>query len=223
MKSGCEYPSLSGNCAGDMASKSVLYCFKELRRPVATTGELSALSGRSLSATVQALNHLAEEGLVVKIHRGIWAEAGNEKLSPYSLIPFLFPRHRAYVSFISALHLHGIIEQIPQVITLASILHTRVFRTAIGTYHVHRIHPSFFDGFGWYKGTGSFLIADPEKALIDCLYLSARRGKQFGQFPELHFPRSFHFVKAREWMERIPNFRIKNHVKKRLDALMHRS
>ncbi len=190
---------------------------------MATTGELSALSGRSISATVQALNHLAEEGLVVKIRRGIWAEAGNEKLSPYGVVPFLFPRHRAYVSFISALHVHGIIEQIPQLITLASTQHTRVFRTTMGIYHLHRISPSFFDGFGWYKGTGSFLIADPEKALVDCLYLSARRGKRFGQFPELHFPRSFHFMKAREWMERIPDFRIKIHVGKRLDALLHRS
>ena len=73
-----------------MARKSVLFHFKELRRPVATTGELSDLSGRSLSATVQALNHLAGEGLVFKVHRGIWAEAGNEKLSQYSVIPFLF-------------------------------------------------------------------------------------------------------------------------------------
>ena len=206
-----------------MARKSVLFHFKELRRPVATTGELSDLSGRSLSATVQALNHLAGEGLVFKVHRGIWAEAGNEKLSKYSVIPFLFPRHRAYVSFISALHLHGIVGQIPQAITLASPLHTRVLRTALGTYHVHRIDPSFFDGFGWYKGTGSFLIADPEKAFIDCLYISARRGKRFGHFPELHFPRSFHFKKARGWVERISDLRIRSHVGKRMDALLHRA
>lgn len=206
-----------------MARRSVLYYFRQLRRPVATTGELSALSGRSLSVTVQELNHLEEGGLVFKIHRGVWAEAGNEKLSPYSAIPFLFPRHRAYVSFVSALHLHGILEQIPQVITLASPLHTRVMRTALGTYHVHRIDPSFFGGFGWYKGTGSFLIADPEKALIDCLYLSARRGKRFGHFPELHFPRSFRFGKAREWVERIPDFRIKTCVRKRLEALKRRA
>lgn len=206
-----------------MARKSVLFHFRGLRRPVATTGELSALSGRSLSATVQALNRLAEEGLVLKIHRGIWAEAGNEQLSQYSVIPFLFPRHRAYVSFVSALHLHGIIEQIPQAVTLASPLHTRVFHTALGAYHVHRIDPSFFGGFGWYKETGSFLIADPEKALIDCLYLSARRGKQFGHFPELHFPRSFSFKKAREWVGRISDLRIRAHVGKRADALLRRT
>lgn len=223
MKSRCGYPTSSRKCAGDMARRSVLYYLKELRRPVATTRDLSAVSGRSPSATVQALNHLREEGLVVKIYRGIWAEAGNEKLSPYSVIPFLFSRQRAYVSFVSALHLHGIIEQIPQVITLASTLHTRVFHTAMGTYYVHRIHPLFFGGFGWYKGTGSFLIADPEKALVDCLYLSARKGKRFGHFPELHFPRSFHFNKTREWVERIPDFRIRVCVRKRLDTLLRRS
>ncbi|MEJ2746084.1 MAG: hypothetical protein P8123_10450 [bacterium] len=122
-----------------------------------------------------------------------------------------------------ALHLHGIIEQIPQAVTLASLLHTRVFRTALGEYRVHRIDPSFFDGFGWYKETGSFLIADSEKALIDCLYLSARRGKQFGHFPELHFPRSFSFKKARGWVGRISDLRIRVHVGKRVDALLRRT
>ena len=76
-----------------------------------------------------------------------------------------------------------------------------------------------FDGFDWYRETGDFLIAEPEKALIDSLYLSARKKKQFRYFPELYFPESFSFKKAGQWAEKIPDLRIQSYVKKRLTKL----
>src|SRR3972149_1789891 len=97
-----------------MSRQSILVFIKKLNRPIFTTSELTAISGKSVSATTQSLNFLQRQGLIFKVYRGIWAEAGNEHLSSYAVIPFLFVRHRAYVSFISALHLYGIIEQIPQ-------------------------------------------------------------------------------------------------------------
>ncbi len=203
-----------------MRRHSVLTSIKKLNRPVFTTYELAILSGRSSSATTQALNFLQREGLVFKIYRGIWAETGNERLSPYTVIPFLLPGHRAYVSFISALHLHGIIEQIPQEISLASTSHTKIIHTKIGTFSIHQLTPLFFDGFNWYKGTGSFLIAEPEKALIDSLYLSARRKKQFGHFPELHFPESFSLKKVNEWTEKVPDPRIRSYVHQKLNFIL---
>jgi len=203
-----------------MDKKSILVSIKQLDRPVFTTNELAAFSGKSLSATTQALNFLRREGLIRKIYRGIWAEAIGARFSPYSVIPFLFPRHRAYLSFLSALHLHGIVEQIPREITLASTAHTRSIRTEIGTFAVHRITASFFDGFVWYRGTGNFLIAEPEKALIDCLYLSAFRKKQFGYFPELHFPVTFSHKRAKKWVRQIVSKRARGYVSERLDILL---
>lgn len=198
-----------------MASKSILTYVKKLNRPVFTTREAAILSGSSLSNSSQILRTLEKKGLVFKIARGIWAETGNEKLSPYTVIPLLLQKNRAYVSFISALHLHGIIEQIPQEITLASTIHTKKIHTKVGTFSIHQIAPSFFDGFDWYKGNGSFLIAEPEKALIDSLYLSARKKKQFGYFPELYFPKSFSFKKANNWVDKIPDARIRSYIIKK--------
>ncbi|MFH1855684.1 MAG: hypothetical protein ABH836_00455 [Candidatus Omnitrophota bacterium] len=203
-----------------MRKYSILTFIKKLDRVVFTTHELAAFSGKSLSAVTQALNYLEKQELVIKICRGIWAESGNERLSPYAVMPFLFSRHRVYVSFISALHLYGIIEQIPQEITLASTAHTKVIQTKIGTYSVHQLATSFFDGFKWYKGTGSFLIAEPEKALVDSLYLSARKKKQFGYFPELHFPKTFSFKRVKEWVKKIPDAKIRSHVQKKIDVLL---
>lgn len=203
-----------------MAKRSIFWHTKQLRRSVFTTHELCAISGRSRSGTTQALSSLAREGIIFRISRGVWAESGNEKLSPYVVTGFLLPRHRSYVSFLSALHLYGFIEQIPQTMTLATTAHTKTVRTTIGTYAFHQIHPLFFDGFGWYKRTGSFLIARPEKALIDCLYLSTRKKRQFGHFPELHLPKSFSIRKAKMWIKKIPEPRIRACVKGKLKNLL---
>lgn len=160
--------------------------------------------------------------MVFKIYRGLWGETGGT-VSAYAVIPFLFPLTRAYVSFVSALHLQGIIEQIPRVITLASTVHTKIIKTSIATYAVHRITPSFFFGFAWYKGTDSFLIAEPEKALVDSLYLSARKKKQFSHFPELHFPDSFSFKRASGWVRRIPDSKMRIYAQKKLDEIKKRN
>lgn len=200
--------------------KTILSYIKQLHRPIFTTFELAAISGKSLSTTTQGLNYLQRQEVIFKIYRGIWGEIGNERISPYIVVPFLFPRQRAYVSFISALHLYGIIEQIPQMVTLASTVHTKIIKTAVATYSVHRISPSFFCGFDWYKKEGDFLMAEPEKALIDSLYISVFKKRQFSYFPELHFPKSFSFKKAQKWIERIPNAKIRLSMQKKLNGNM---
>lgn len=202
-----------------MSEPSVLEIIARVGRPFFTTFELAALGRRSASATTQALARLSGRGVVLKVRRGVWALAGDPRATAFAAVPYLFPNDRAYVSFLSALHLHGIVGQIPQVVTLASPSHSRTIVTSLGAFSVHRIAPSFFAGFGWYKGGGAFLIAEPEKALVDSLYLSARKKRQYGHFPELEFPRSFSFPKARAWAARIPDARIRVNVEKKLAAI----
>ncbi len=203
--------------------KNIIGFVKKIKRPIFTSAELSAISGKSLSATIQALNHLQEQGVVLKIYRGVWTEVLSRPISPYSVIPFLFPGQRTYLSFISALHLHGIIEQIPQITTLASTGRTKTITTEIGTFSVHQIAPSFFDGFDWYKDQGDFLIAEPEKALVDCLYLAGYKKRQYAHFPELHFPKTFSFKKAKEWINKIPNPKVRSSAQKKLQDIINKN
>ncbi|MDO9572926.1 MAG: hypothetical protein Q7J37_03490, partial [Candidatus Omnitrophota bacterium] len=79
-----------------MRKRSLLGNIKELGAPVFTTFELSASSGKSSSVVIQGLNNLVEDGLIIKVYRGIWAQVGNEQLSPYAVISCLLTRHRAY-------------------------------------------------------------------------------------------------------------------------------
>jgi len=165
-----------------MSKISILSAIKKLKRSIFTTREASACAGGSMSNTIQALNHLAKEEVVIKITRGVWGlDMGGGRFSQYSVIPFLLPRSRVYVSFLSALHLHGIIEQIPQSIMLASTGHTKTVRTKLGTFFFHKISPGFFKGFGWYKGEGEFLNTYNllKRLPVSCLHVfpfSKRKG-----------------------------------------------
>jgi predicted transcriptional regulator of viral defense system len=192
-------------------------------RPVFTTREIATLAETSLPSASQALSRLQKEGLVTRAARGIWCRTADPRFTPFLLVAYLSGGHRAYVSFFSALHLHGLIGQIPQVIYAATTAHTRRRRTPVGTFSFHRIHPAFFSGFDWYRGDRSFLIATPEKALVDCLYLSSRKGRRFGRFPEIEPGKNFSRRRAREWTKKIPYEKIRCHVQEKLSTLLEAS
>lgn len=199
---------------------SVAQAVRAFDKTVFTTRQIAALRGSSLSATGQALGRLERQGLVRRVTRGVWCIPDDPRFSLYSLVPLLAGGHRAYVSLISALHLHGLIEQIPQIVFAVTTGHTRVRRTSVGTCSYHRIHPHLFGGFDWYGKSQDFLVATPEKALVDSLYLSSRKGRRFGSFPEIDLGAGFSFKRAVEWAERIPHDPwTRKYVLQRLEVL----
>ena len=114
-----------------MAKKTLIAHILGLGRPVFSARELSAVSGRSPSTVSQGLAFLAGEGLVVKVAHGLWA-AGTSAPSPYAVVAHLRPKQRFYVSFTSALHLHGIIGQIPRCLRWPRSAHGGLIGTASG-------------------------------------------------------------------------------------------
>ena len=195
-----------------MNKVSVIQAIGNVNRSVFTTREIATLCWGSLSSTSQSLALLSEKGVVKKITRGIWVLPSHPNFTPFMVVPFLTPEQRVYVSFISALHLYGMIEQIPQVMYIATTGRGRIINTDVGTYSFHQLNPQLFRGFEWYGKRQDFLIASPEKALIDCLYISSRKGKRFGTFPELKIIPDFSFARAEEWVNLIPDKRIRGYV-----------
>ena len=204
-----------------MSRHSVAQAIQTIGRPVFTTREIASLRHGSLSATSHDLARLAKQGRIQRITRGLWVESNDRRLTRFHLVPYLVGRHQAYVSFLSALNLHGVIEQIPQIVYAATTEHTRLKKTSIATYSLHRIDPRFFSGFGWYGRGQDFLIATAEKALVDSLYLSSRKGKPFGFFPELDFAR-LSLRQVRRWIQQIPDARIRKYASDGLDRLRAR-
>jgi len=198
----------------------ILRVLRDLGRPVFTTRELASLKKTSLSSASQILGRLARSGLTLRLSRGLWCDPEDPRFSALAVVPFLLATDRGYVSFFTALHLNGVIEQIPQVIQVATTGHGRRVLTPVGTFEFHRIDPRLFGGFNWFGGRQQFLIASPEKALVDCLYLSTRRGRRFGLFPELDFPRGFSARRARQWARRIPDPGIRDQVLHKLETVL---
>ena len=204
------------------ARLTVPQVLQELGRCVFTTREVAAFRDASPASTTQVLRRMERDGLIVRAARGIWCVPTDPRFTPHVLVPFLSGSHRAYVSFFSALNLHGVIEQIPQVVYAATTGQPRRTTTPVGAFSFHRIAPSFFDGFEWYGDARRFLVASPEKALVDCLYVSGRRGRRFGFLPELDPGFRFDLDRAAAWVDRIPDLRLRNHVRMKWNAFRER-
>jgi predicted transcriptional regulator of viral defense system len=184
--------------------------------PVFTTAEVAERAGVALSNASRDLVELQQSGMLVRVRRGLWAVQGHPDFSPYAVVPHLFAdRPGGYVSLLSALNLHGMMEQIPRVVHVVTTGQRPRLRTRVGTYEFYRIAPKLFGGYGLYRRTGSFDIATPEKALFDTLYFSARRGRRFAALPELEVLGSFSPSEIEHWIERIDHPPLRTAVRDR--------
>jgi predicted transcriptional regulator of viral defense system len=80
----------------------------------------------------------------------------------------------SYVSFESALSYYQFIPEGVYTVTSASTLKTHQFATAIGTFAYRRLKPELMFGYRLIEFDGALIkIAQPEKLLLDYLYLNA--------------------------------------------------
>ena len=178
------------------------------RSPVFTTAEAAKASRVSVDQASRDLGKLAARKLIIRVVPGVWAATTDPRYAPYAVVPALLrltaPGARGYVSLLSALSLHGMIQQVPGSIHVVVSRRIRpVRRTPVGIYRFYTMSPRLVDGYMPYE-TGTFEIATPEKAVFDILYLSARRGTRFLHLPELALPSAFSVSKLGGWIETIP-------------------
>lgn len=182
-----------------------------LGRPIIKTSEAAVRLGLSISRASQLLRALEESGLIRRLCRGLWTlRAG---IDPLSVPPYLTAPFPSYISLWSALAIHGMIEQIPRQIFVASLDRTRQVTTSIGTYSVHHLVPELFDGYEGSAEAG--YVATPEKALFDTVYLRAPGGGQLA-LPELELPDGFQEEKLEEWVSRVARPRLRTLVSRGL-------
>ena len=202
-----------------MNASEALGRLKRLRVPAATTADAAAVLGVSGEAASHMLRRLARSGLVTPLRKGVWALA--DRPDPLALAEYVTTPYPSYLSLQTALYQHGMIEQIPSMIFLVSLARSGRVETGLGTYSVHHVQPTFFDGFEALPDSGIKLAA-PEKALVDFLYLSPTRTRLFAALPEVELPRGFRRSVAREWVGRIPSQRLRTIVARTLDDVLAR-
>ena len=162
--------------------------FQRTEFVIFTTREYAHAANVSLSSASHTLARYAKNKLITHLTKGLWANITHPYFTPLACVPYLLGKEQGYVSFLTALHLHGALSQIPNVFHVATTGHSRKLDTVIGRFEFIQIKPSLMrDGVQWSETTLPYLMADIEKALLDVLYISTRKNNRFSHLPEFEF------------------------------------
>ncbi len=188
---------------------------------VFTTREFATRAGISVPNSSRQLSRLPE---LVRVTRGVWANPKHEAFHPHLCVEKLLGHEQGYVSFLTALSLHGVISQIPPRIHVATTGHARRVPTHVGTFELFHITPRLMqDGVTWSETRVPYRLATAEKALFDTLYISTRKGRRFRSLPELDLSRVRFSRRRFETLFRaLDDPRIAAAVRSRFEALGER-
>jgi len=135
-----------------------------------TTKTLRDLSGVNVPQATffSLLSRLTRQNILQKLERDKYLLAGG-RVHDFNIANFLY--EPSYVSLEAALNFHGVLSQFPY--EIASITPRKSVTKMLNgkTYRYVRIKKTLFWGYEPLQG---FLIAQPEKALLDLLYLQSK-------------------------------------------------
>lgn len=139
------------------------------------TDELARKYGVIPPAVTQALARQEQKGLVQHISNKVYYNWLAQDGSPRDLVNVL--RNEAYVSLESGLREYGISTQSPRTLTCVTTERPKEFKAGNITISYRSITPRLYWGFV-RKTTryGSYLLAEPEKAILDWIYLGLQNG-----------------------------------------------
>ena len=134
--------------------------------------DLVQLTGEDSSSLSVQLTRLVKAD-VIRRAAHMWYE--NPFTSPSVEEISMVIRYPSYLSMEYALSKHGVLSQATYALTLISTKLPYTFRTNQAVYEYHQICKSLFWG---YRREGIVLTAEPEKALLDFIYIRcANAGK----------------------------------------------
>lgn len=145
------------------------------------------------------IKKLSRAGILIKIEKDKYL-LRDAKISDFALANFIY--QPSYISFESALNFYGISPQFPYEISSATLKKTtrKIFQGKVFTFsHLKK------DLFFGYEKKENFIIALPEKALLDQLYLSAKGYKRIN-LDEYDLSR-LQILRLKEYLKKYPKTR----------------
>lgn len=122
--------------------------------------------GKSKSLSV-TLNRLVKNELIFRISRGYYTF----DITAVDFEQFACEvKKNSYVSLEYALYHHGLIDQVPEVITLVTSGKSAILETSTRKLEYSHLNKGLYFG---YEVVGNMLMATKEKAILDELYLIA--------------------------------------------------
>lgn len=144
-------------------------------RAIFTAADAQRILGLSPHATIERLRLLRQRGWITRLTRGLYMlvplEAGSA--AQWSEDPAVIACHLvtpSYLSFWSALHFHGLTEQVPGIVTVATRRpHPPIEVLGLRYVFTGLTARKFFGYVPTWVGSHKVPIATPEKAILDAL------------------------------------------------------
>jgi predicted transcriptional regulator of viral defense system len=144
----------------------IVEALKNTRRCVFTPDDLCRLTGLTKGDVYVYINRMLKKGLLFRVERGKAAICKDPFIISSQLV---FP---AYISFITALYLHGKIQQTINNIFVATSRKRKPLIIFDVEVSFAILKPSLMFGYRKVKKGESYIsLATPEKAVVDALYL----------------------------------------------------
>src|SRR6266705_3976892 len=145
------------------------------RNCILRSDELARRYKLSEAAVRNALRRHEGRGLVERVSTRIYINHLNQQFSPRDLVNVLRPE--SYISLESVMVEKGITSQSPSVLTCVTPGYPQSFRKNSVSLVYRKISPGLYWGYE-AKATryNKYLIAEPEKALLDWIYLIRQEG-----------------------------------------------
>jgi len=138
---------------------------KVLEKPYFTIADFEKIFEQKRESLYVTLNRLVRKGILRRLKRGVYELIFSKDQIEVIANQLYFP---SCISFESALSRYGIMSQIPYVLTLATSKKSKKTVLAGREIEYRQIKKELFFG---YKKEGKILIAEPEKAFLDQIYL----------------------------------------------------
>jgi len=128
-------------------------------------------------------NHLVrwqKMGLVLKLKRGLYIlNEEDREITPSRLFLANLLYSPSYVSLEYALGFYGLIPEKVEDLTSVTTKKTIIFKNAFGVFRYQHLKDGLFFGFKEIKDENNFpiIIAEPEKAVLDFIYLNMENFK----------------------------------------------
>ncbi len=123
------------------------------------------------------ISYWQKKGLIIKLKKGLYIfNEENRKMEvsrEFIANQLYFP---SYISCQYALYFYGFIPEKVEDITSVTTKKTKTFTNPFGTFRYYHIKSSLFFGFKKLTDENNlpFLIAEPEKAIFDFIYLNLK-------------------------------------------------
>jgi predicted transcriptional regulator of viral defense system len=166
----------------------------QVRRYPVITGSLLSLLGEDERILRNQLSRWNKQGLIVQLKRGLYLLNRYDRATQPSRFflanQMVFP---SYVSLESALAFYHLIPEAVYQVTSVTTAKPVQYSTPEGTYTFRHLQRFLFFGFGTIRDERGFnvMIAEPEKALLDFIYLNLA---QFSTSDRRVFTESYRFA-----------------------------